>query len=171
MNKDLWEGRSLHGIEHVTELFENSVLGAFMSGHLVLESILVQMLESNSTDADNGRYFEWSFRRKVDASENRGIINQNTAEFLRGVNYIRNRLSHKLGTRITFDEAFNLAGLAAAGGVDFSDSTIYLDKSRSFYEYGIEGVIQEVFQNAAQDLLYLLDDESFLENFVSARNS
>ncbi|MCG9542300.1 glycyl-tRNA synthetase subunit alpha [Vibrio sp. Isolate33] len=87
------------------------------------------------------------------------------------MNNIRNRLSHKLGTPITFDEAFKLAGLAAAGGVDFSDSAIYLDKSRSFHEYGIEGVIQEVFQNVAQDLLYLLDDESFLENCVSVRNS
>ncbi|WP_299143563.1 glycyl-tRNA synthetase subunit alpha [uncultured Vibrio sp.] len=87
------------------------------------------------------------------------------------MNNIRNRLSHKLGTPITFDEAFKLAGLAAAGCIDFSDSAIYLDKSRSFHEYGIEGVIQEVFQNTAQDLLYLLDDESFLENFVSVRNS
>ena len=104
---------------------------------------------------------------------NRGIvvIAQNTAEFLRGVNNIRNRLSHKLGTPITFDEAFKLAGLAAAGGVDFCDSTIYLNKSRSLHEYGIEGVIQEVFQNAALDLLYLMDDKSFLENFVSVRNS
>ncbi|MCX2757260.1 glycyl-tRNA synthetase subunit alpha [Vibrio sp. Sgm 22] len=87
------------------------------------------------------------------------------------MNNITNRLAHKLGTPITFDEAFKLAGLAAVGVIDFSNSTIYLDKSRSFHEYGIEGVIQEVFQNAAQDILYLLDDESFLENFVSVRNS
>ncbi|WP_261886135.1 glycyl-tRNA synthetase subunit alpha [Vibrio pomeroyi] len=88
------------------------------------------------------------------------------------MNNIRNRLSHKLGTPIIFDEVFKLAGLAAAaGGIDFSDSAIYLDKSRYFHEYGIEGVIQEVFENTAQYLLYLRDDESFLENFVSVRNS
>lgn len=164
---DTWEGRVRPKIEHVTSLFENEVLGAFMSGHLVLESILVQMLESNPKDCDNGRYFEWSFRRKVDASEARGIIDQHTAEFLRGVNNIRNRLAHKLDIPITFDEAFELAELAAAGGIDFSDSTIYLDREKSEQWYGIEGIVQEVFQNAAQDLLFLLDDDRFINDFVS----
>jgi hypothetical protein len=59
-----------------------------------------------------------------------------------------------------------LAKLAANGGVDFSDETIYSDRDTSLEWYGIEGIVQEVFQNAAQDLLFLLDDNSYLHRFV-----
>lgn len=160
--KDPWENRVRPELEHITSLFENEVLGAFMSGHLVLEAILVQMLETQPKEGDGGRYSEWSFRRKVDASESRGIICKGAGDFLRGLNDVRNRLAHKLDTPITFKEAFSLAKLAAEGGVDFSDETIYLDHEKSEQWYGIEGIIQEVFQNAAQDLLCLLDDDSYI---------
>lgn len=169
--KDPWENRVRPELEHITSLFENEVLGAFMSGHLVLESILVQMLETQPKEGDGGRYFEWSFRRKVDASESRGIIGKGVADFLRGLNDVRNRLAHKLDTPITFSEAFSLARLAAEGGIDFSDETIYLDREKSEQWYGIEGIIQEMFQNAAQDLLGFLDYDSYILEFVSAKNS
>ncbi|OAH98969.1 hypothetical protein A1353_21585 [Methylomonas methanica] len=169
--KDPWENRVRPDLKHITSLFENEVLGAFMSGHLVIESILVQMLETQPKESDGGRYFEWSFRRKVDASESRGIIGKGTADFLRGLNDVRNRLAHKLDTPITFGEAFELAKLAARGGIDFSDETIYLDREKSEKWYGIEGIIQEVFQNAAQDLLYFLGDDSYIVEFVSAKDS
>jgi hypothetical protein len=168
--KDPWENRIRPELEHITSLFENEVLGAFMSGHLVLESILVQMLEAKPKEGDGGRYFEWSFRRKVDASESREIIGKDTADFLRGLNDVRNRLAHKLDTPITFAEAFSLAELAAGGGIDFSDETIYLDPEKSEQWFGIEGIIQEIFQNAAQDLLGFLDDDNYILEFVSAKN-
>jgi hypothetical protein len=168
--KDPWENRVRPDLDHITSLFDNEVLGAFMSGHLVIESILVQMLETQPKEGDRGRYFEWSFRRKVDASESRGIIGKDTADFLRGLNDIRNRLAHKLDTPITFGEAFELAKLAAQGGIDFSDETIYSDPEKSEKWYGIEGIIQEVFQSAAQDLLYFLGDDSYMIEFVSAKD-
>lgn len=40
-------------------------------------------LETQPKEGDGGRYFEWSFRRKVDASESRRIISKGTADFLR----------------------------------------------------------------------------------------
>lgn len=166
-----WENRVRPDLEHITSLFENEVLGAFMSGHLLIESILVQMLETQPKESDGGRYFEWSFRRKIDASESRVVIGKGTAGFLRGLNDIRNRLAHKLDTPITFGEAFELAKIAAQGGIDFSDDTIYLDREKSEKWYGIVGVIQEVFQNAAQDLLYFLGDDSYIAEFVSAKKS
>jgi hypothetical protein len=98
-----WEGRQRPKIGHITSLFENEVLGAFVSGHLILEAILVQMLETTPKEGDKGKYFDWSFRRKVDASEARGLIDVGMASFLRGVNDIRNRLVHKLDIPLTFD--------------------------------------------------------------------
>lgn len=163
-----WGSRVRPNIEQVTSLFDNNVLGAFISGHLVIESILVQMLEVHPREGDNGRYFDWSFRRKVDASEARKIIEPRMADFLRGLNNIRNRLAHKLDTAITFQEAFDIARLAASGGVDFSDESIYLDQRAAEEFYGIEGIIQEVFQNTAQDLLFLLDDNNYLHSFLSS---
>jgi hypothetical protein len=53
---DTWEGRQRPYIGHVTSLFENEVLGAFMSGHLVLEAILVQMLETGFEEQRNRKY-------------------------------------------------------------------------------------------------------------------
>lgn len=169
--KDPWENRVRPDLNHITSLFENETLGAFMSGHLVIESILVQILEANPAESDGGRYFEWSFRRKVDASESRGIVGKEKADFLRGLNDVRNRLAHKLDTPIAFEEAFELAKLAAHGGIDFSDETIYLDREKSEEWYGIEGIIQEIFQNAAQDLLCFLGNDSYIVEFVSAKDS
>jgi len=166
-----WEGRQRPHIGHITSLFENEVLGAFMSGHLLLEAILVQILETKPEESDKGKYFDWSFRKKVDASEARGLIDVGMASFLRGVNDIRNRLAHKLDIPLTFDEAFRLAELAANGGVNFSDETIYLDRDASLECYGVKGIVQEVFQNAAQDLLFLLDDDSYLHEFVAGRHA
>ncbi|HDX8593300.1 hypothetical protein [Aeromonas dhakensis] len=169
--KDPWEGRTKPSIEHITSLFDNDVLGAFLAGHLVLESVLVLMLETTPNDSDKGGYFDWSFYRKINAAEARGLIHNGMACFLHEVNGIRNRLAHKLDAPISFDEAFCLAQKAAAGGVDFSDDTIHSDRVKSAEWYGIHGIVQEVFQNASQDLLFLLEDDDHITNFVSTNET
>lgn len=169
--KNLWEDRAKPSIEHITSLFENEVLGAFLAGHLVLESVLVLMLETNPNDCDKGGYFDWSFYRKVNAAEARGLIHHGMACFLQEVNGIRNRLAHKLDTHISFDEAFFLAQKAAAGGVGFSDDTIHSDRVKSEEWYGIHGIVQEVFHNASQDLLFLLEEDEHITDFVSANET
>jgi hypothetical protein len=169
--KNIWEERAKPSIEHITSLFENEVLGAFLTGHLILESVLVLMLETTPNDSDKGEYFDWSFYRKVNAAEARSLICSGMARFLHEVNGIRNRLAHKLETPISFDEAFYLAQKAAAGGVDFTDDTIHSDRVQSEELYGIHGIVQEIFQNACQDLLYLLADNDHISNFVYANET
>ena len=169
--KDPWEDRTKPSIEHIISLFGNEVLGAYLAGHLVLESVLVLMLETNPNDSDKGGYFDWSFYRKVNAAEARGLIHKGMACFLHEVNGIRNRLAHKLDTPISFDEAFFLAQKAAAGGVAFSDDTIHSDRVKSEEWYGVHGIVQEVFQNASQDLLFLLGNDGHITNFASANET
>ena len=94
--KEPWKVRNKPSIEHITYLFENEVLRAFLSGHLFLESVLVIMLEENPKDSDKGGYFDWSFYRKVNATKARGLVPNGMACFLHEVNGIRNRLAHKL---------------------------------------------------------------------------
>jgi hypothetical protein len=168
---DPWKDRAKPSIEHITSLFENEVLGAFLAGHLVLESVLVLMLEATPDDSDKGRYFDWSFYRKINSAETRGLIHKEMASFLHEVNGIRNRLAHKLDTPISFDEAFHLAQKAAASGVGFSDDTIYSDRVKSEEWYGIHGVVQEIFQSVSQDLLCLLEDDAHITKFVFANET
>lgn len=165
--KDPWLGRTKPSIEHIMNLFNNADLGAFLTGHLVLDSILVLMLETSPEETDQGKYFDWSFHRKTNASENRGLIHNGMACFLLEVNNIRNRLAHELDKPISFDEAFLLAKKAANAGVEFSDDTIHSDREKSEEWYGIHGIIQEVFQNASQDLLFLLNGDKHITDFVS----
>jgi len=169
--KDPWEDRTKPSIEHITSMFENEVLGAFLVGHLVLESVLVLMLETTPNDSDKGGYFDWSFYRKINAAEARGLIHNGMACFLHEVNGIRNRLAHKLDTPISFEEAFYLAQKAAAGGIDFTDDTIHSDRVKSEEWYGIHGIVQEVFQNTSQDLLFMLEGDDHITNFVSANET
>ncbi|VVM45595.1 hypothetical protein PS619_00516 [Pseudomonas fluorescens] len=162
-----WENRIKPQITHIMSLFENETLGAYLAGHLILESILVIMLETKPSDSDQGAYFDWSFHRKITASESRGLITRKMAEFLLEANRLRNRLAHKLDSPISFEEAFHLAQKASNGGVNFSDDTIHSDRAKSEEWYSVNGVIQEIFQNASQDLLYLLDDDDHITSFVS----
>lgn len=150
------DSRPKPNIDHITSLFENSVLGAFVTGHLILESVLAQLIETRKKDGDIDPY-SLSFHSKVKMALNRGLIFQSTAEFLIEVNKIRNNLAHRLGYEINFETVFELAKRAALGGIDFSDDTIHHDKELSEDWYGIEGTIQEIFQNAAQDLSFLVE--------------
>ena len=101
--------------------------------------------------------FDLSFRNKVALAKGRRLIDDRWEQFLLELNRIRNRFAHRLGEPITFDTMFTLAQLAADAGVDFSDSTIHSDKAISFQHYGTQDLIQEIFQNAAQDLSFVME--------------
>ena len=74
------------------------------------------------------------------------------------VNQLRNKLAHNLGYRLSFDEVFSLCKEASKAGIDFSDDTIHSNKKTSKEWYGIEGVIQEIFQNTAIDLGFIMEE-------------
>jgi len=159
MAGSIWKDREKPDLKHVLNLFQNTELGAYLAGHLLLESVLVQLIELKLTDQDKKiKPFDLSFPKKVNLAINRGLIQQPLADFLLEMNRIRNRLAHRLGEPITFDLLFNLAKAAHAGGIDFSDDTIYSNRERSFEWYGARGIIQEIFQNAAQDLSFIMEE-------------
>ncbi len=153
-----WKNRTKPNLNHVTGLFDNDELGAYITGHLILESVLVQLIELKLTDEDNLNPFNLSFPNKIEIAKNRLLIDDDMASFLLEMNRIRNRLAHRLREPITFEVIFNLAKCAAAGGVDFSDEAIHSCERFSRKEYGVRGIIQEIFQNAAQDLAFIMED-------------
>ncbi|CAH6845613.1 conserved hypothetical protein [Vibrio chagasii] len=158
MTDNIWEDRETPDLEHILELFNNTELGAYLAGHLLLESVLVQLIELKLDDSEKINPFNMSFPNKVKLALNRGLIWQSMADFLIEMNRIRNRLAHRLGEPITFDLVFGLAKVAHLGGVDFSDDTIHSDYQLSQQWYGIQGIIQETFQNAAQDLSFIMEE-------------
>lgn len=155
---DQWKDRQKPNLDHLMNLFDNVELGAFIAGHLVLESVIVQLIELKLTEADKFSLFDMSFPSKIQLAQSRGLLNSGHAEFLIEVNRIRNRIAHRLGEAITFESMFSLAKLAHNSGIDFSDDTIHTDSVLSKEWYGTQGVIQEIFQNAAQDFSFLMEE-------------
>jgi hypothetical protein len=155
--KDHWKNRVRPNLDHIMSLFDRPELGAFITGHLILESVLVQLIELKLTDKDQINLFDMSFPSKVNMAKSRGLIDDKMGEFLLEVNTVRNRLAHRLDEAIDFELMYSLAKIAHIGGVDFSDDKIHSDKSKSQEWYGVEGIIQELFQNAAQDLSFIME--------------
>ena len=153
-----WKGKKRPDLDDITGLFANVELGAYITGHLIIESVLVQLIELKLTKDDKFNPFDLSFPKKVEVAKNRNLIDSSMASFLLEMNRIRNRLAHRLGEKITFDMMFNLARCAADGGVDFSDDSIYSNKELSREWYGTKAIIQEIFQNAAQDLSFIMEN-------------
>ncbi|MEM9947119.1 MAG: hypothetical protein AAF810_13760 [Cyanobacteria bacterium P01_D01_bin.36] len=152
-----WNDRVKPSLDHIIDLFGNDELGAYITGHLIIESVLVQLIELKITEDDTFDPFELSFPSKVRLAKNRGLIDESMAAFLIEMNRIRNRLAHRLGEPITFDMVFNLANAAAAGGVEFSDGNIHDEKNAREW-YGTKAIIQEIFQNASQDLSFIMEE-------------
>ena len=153
-----WRGRDKPSIDHIFTLFDHTELGAYVAGHLLVESVLVQLIELVMTSEDKFDPFDLSFRNKVGLARGRNLIDERWERFLLELNRIRNRIAHRLGERITFDTLFELAVLAAEAGIDFSDNTIHTDRTLSLEHYGVQGLIQEIFQNAAQDLSFVMEE-------------
>jgi hypothetical protein len=155
--KDHWKDRVRPNLNHILSLFDRPELGAFITGHLILESVLVQLIELKLTDKDRINLFDMSFPSKVNMAKSRGLIDNEMSEFLIAVNTIRNHLAHRLGEEMNFKMMYSLVQIAHRGGVDFSDDTIHSDKSSSEEWYGAEGIIQEIFQNAALALAFIME--------------
>ncbi len=153
-----WKGREQPNIDHLLSLFSDDTISAFITGHLIIESLLVQMIDLKLEYPDEFDAFSLNFPAKANLCRALGLIDSDMTNFLLEMNTIRNRFAHRLGYSFSFDDAFSFAQSAAKGGVDFSDDSIHTDRANSEEWYGIKGIIQEVFQNAAQDLSFIMQE-------------
>lgn len=159
LNKqDYWADKQKPNLEHIIELFSHTELGAFISGHLLIEAVLVQLIELVMKKNDTFDPSNSNFPEKVLFLKKKGIIHDELKEYLLEINRQRNRLAHRLGEQITFDSMFILVKQAAEAGIDFSDDTVHTNKELSMEHYGTQGIIQEIFQNTAQDLSFIMEE-------------
>ncbi|MCF6130133.1 hypothetical protein L1S35_10635 [Flavobacterium sp. AS60] len=156
MREKIFEKRSENpNLDHLMSLFGNEIMAAFINGHLIIESLLVQFIE-HKTGSDE-RLSKLNFPNKVKKCVELEYFDEKIEVFLLMINDIRNNYAHNLGYILTFDELFLLAENAGQAGIDFSDETIYLDKELSREWYGEHGIIQEIFQNTAMDLSFIME--------------
>ncbi len=153
-----WQGREQPNLDHLISLFSDDTISAFITGHLIIESLLVQMIDLKLEYPDEFDAFSLNFPAKANLCKALGLIDSDMTSFLLEMNTIRNRFAHRLGYSLSFDDAFSFAQAAAKAGVEFSDDSIHTDRTNSEAWYGIKGIIQEVFQNAAQDLSFIMEE-------------
>lgn len=142
-------------LNHILSLFNNEIMAAFINGHLILENLIIQLIELKG-NIKNAHKF--NFPDKMKKCQELNLFNLKMCDFLNTINKIRNNYAHNLGYKITFDELFLLAQKAGEAGVDFSDETVYLNKELSLKWYGEYGIIQEIFQNTAIDLAFVIEE-------------
>ncbi|WP_315724116.1 MULTISPECIES: hypothetical protein [unclassified Bradyrhizobium] len=121
-----------------------------LRGHLHLEAVLNEILFRKNVSESRRSMFA----NKVRAAFEEGCIDEKLKGALLAINRLRNKLAHELHFRVTFDDAFTLVKEAARAGIDFSDDTIHIDRTKSEEWYGTQGVLTEVISNTFQHLVW-----------------
>jgi hypothetical protein len=161
-----WKDRVQPNLIHLTSIFSDDIISAFINGHLIIETLLVQMIDLKLMEPDAFDTFSLNFPAKTSLCRALGLIDSDMTTFLLEMNKIRNRFAHRLGHTFSFDDAFKFAQDAAKGGIEFTDDSIHMDKRSTEESYGVKGIIQEVFQNTAQDLSFVMEENGGEFQFV-----
>ncbi|WP_313002867.1 hypothetical protein [Chryseobacterium gleum] len=158
MNKKIFPKRDVEpDLDILMSLFDNEVMSTFFTGHLIIEALLVQLIELKSSKKKKSIQNQ-NFPTKVKSCIEFQYFDEKLGDYLNLINDIRNNYAHNLGYNITPDELFVLAEKAGNAGIDFSDDTIFLCKETAFEWYGVTGTIQEIFQNTAMDLSFIMEE-------------
>lgn len=129
-------------------------LNLVLRGHLYLEALLNQIIHRSLQYPRAIDETRQSFYAKVKLLRALGKIDQKLEKLLLTLNSLRNKIAHQLRYEITFDDAFDLARIAAEAGIDFSDETAFNDRSLCEEFYGITGVLSETISNTFQDIVW-----------------
>jgi hypothetical protein len=148
-------------VNHISSLMEGNELSGFIMGHLILEGLLVQYLEAQPC-AVIANILRTNFPQKAAACFDADLFDADFRDFLLIVNDQRNHFAHKLGHRMSFDDAFALAGQAAARGIDFSDDAIHNNRKFAKEYYPVQGIIWELFSNTSMQLAMAMHDKGVL---------
>lgn len=141
--------KEIHNIiDFYNEYDENLI--RYIKGHLFIEYIMYTIIEK-SLHKKTG---EMSFYEKIKVLYKNNLINKKEKKLLISINKVRNDIAHVLDFKISFEKLFNLVKLSAECGVDYSDERIFDNKKISEEEYGIGGIIDELFPNLFCHLLY-----------------
>ena len=137
---------------------ENPVLSIFLRGHLVIEAMIGQLLQTNNRVTHN-RINKISCAEKIDLVLTLNLISQPLHNFLKELNKLRNKFAHNLGYDLTENEVYTVIKLAGkVPEIEFTDDMHLLD-IKTLYDWYINtaGVLLEMFKHVALDLGFLVE--------------
>ncbi len=148
-----WEKRIKPNLNHLLRIDnpENAQLCQFILGHLVIESILVQLIDTKLADPDGLNSFRLSFPQKIELCLGLGLIKKYLGNFLIKINEFRNKYAHRLDYKIEFDTVYSLVQEAGGAGIEFTDD---VDRDAKFAReaYSTEMLISTLLSNTAHIL-------------------
>ena len=137
---DKWKNRQKPNSDYLLDQMNKSpVLSQFLIGHLAIESLMVQVIDTKLQNPEKFNAFEISFPKKVDLLLAYGIISEGLGKILLEVNKKRNKFAHQLGYDMNYKEIWMLAKFAEECGVDFTDQCASdINFAKSCYDYSCQ---------------------------------
>jgi hypothetical protein len=153
-----WKNRKRPDLEDLlAQAGQNHQLHDCLIGHLIVESLLVQLIDTDLRMPDVFDAFRIRFHHKVKLCAAMAIIPEELAGFLERLNELRNRFAHRLGYRLSFEDLHALAIEAANVGIEFSDD-VHTDKELARETFESQMLLSTVFWRTAHHLACILDD-------------
>ncbi len=135
---------------HLSSAFkDDDILGLILKGHLVIEAMIAKILEHLSFGE---KIWRWSFPKKIENCVDASPMPQWVADICLDINDIRNDYCHSLGHQTTFNDAFEYVKKWSDSGLEYTDETIYSNKSYSEECYGVEGILTETLSNTMDEI-------------------
>lgn len=145
---------SMH--DFLSDLMDNKILGLVIYGHLMIEALIVELIETIKEDNEP---WKMGFNEKVNFCIKKSLIPNCHRDIYNRLNAIRNNFAHSLGYKINYEDLVCLARKMADVGFDFSDLTVFIDTKKSFEWYDYSGIINEIFSELYCDLAMRLYDK------------
>ena len=156
--RDKWKNRKRPDLNDLLSIAkQNPQLHDCVIGHIIIETLLVQLIDTKLSSASAFDSFRLSFPAKTELCVAMGLVSNELAIFLKKLNTIRNSFAHRLGFQLSFNDIFSMVVDAAKAGVEFTDD---VDKSIEFAKdaYTPQFLLQTVFDNTSHYLACILDE-------------
>lgn len=149
---------------HLSSAFKDEeIMALVLKGHLVIEAMLGKILEKAGFGDEIWR---WPFPTKVEKTIFNSSMPKWVGDICNDINDIRNDYCHSLGHEITFSEAYCHIQKWSSLGLEYTDETIYSDRSESENIYGVEGIITETISNIIDEINIVFGQIGIKETYL-----
>ncbi len=142
---------------HMLSLIEDTQLQVVVLGHLIIESLIVEIIKIDIKKEDKIDLFRLNFPQKVNLCLSYELLDEKIGTFLKKLNKVRNHYAHYLGYQMKFDEIYDLGKMAYSSGVDYTDD-LNLDKEFAESCYDERTLLYAIYSNVAHYLSLIIDD-------------
>lgn len=135
---------------HLSSAFkDDDIIDLILKGHLVIEAMIAKILENFGFGDE---IWKWSFPKKIEKCISVSPLPHWVGDICLNINDIRNDYCHSLGHRTTFDEVFEYLKKWSNSGLEYTDETIYNNKTYSEECYGVKGILTETLSNTMDEI-------------------